>query len=122
MPAVTVNGEQYEVLASISDHDLYLVADITRAVSWAAESQDTKNKAAISVYRFFQTLRWIGEATGDDPWPRIIEGETVAIPDNVLNAAYILAADIAQTPSLLEDFAQARARGSITKLKPEPPK
>ena len=122
MPTVTINSTEYEVMATIAAHDTFLVADITRAAAWDAATAANKDLAAVAVFRFFETLNWIGDADATTtPWPRTIDGLSQT-PSAVLSAAYTLAADVEAKPALLTTFAASRAKGSINKVEAGPAK
>jgi len=116
MPVVDIGGTDYEVMASIADHDSFLAADITRGTTWGSVTAANKNLSAVAVFRFFETLNWIGEAdSASAPWPRTIDG-TSQTPPGVISAAYILASDVSGDTSLIETFKAERAKGAVIKV------
>lgn len=99
---ITFNTVDYDVYSSVAEADEYLQVDVARADNWDVLDTEDKQKAIITASRKLDKLNWQGSksvSTQALAWPRDLVTPT---PDEIFEAAALLAADIAQDPTIAE--------------------
>jgi hypothetical protein len=86
---VTIGANTYKTLATIAFADIFLAGDVQRAVPWALKNADAKARGMVSATRKLIPLPWI---TPLDP--------DADQPEAVMEAASMLASDLAAKPKL----------------------
>ena len=113
MPTVTIAGNDFEVMADIAEHDIFLSADINQSAVWSSYDADYKAQAAVGAFRLFSRLDWIGgrvNAEQAGPFPRSGLPGDEAFPEAIKHAAILLAAEGAATPAV---FTQANTGSNV---------
>jgi hypothetical protein len=108
MATVSVNGLDFNVLASVDDALIYITGSTSEsATTWLASDEDFQGRTLVSANRIMNRLRWIGEvAVPNQPnaWPRIGEGITPTPPLDspiaIYNGFYELALLLVENPEL----------------------
>lgn len=108
--SVTIGGNSYEVYGGLTAATTYLTAAFGPAyTAWLALGADDKSKTLVTATRYLDEQAWSGEATGTVPpdpttleWPRsgITDVSELAVPPEVVQAAFELAVLIAADPTL----------------------
>lgn len=113
---VTINGEDYDVYASVEEVDRYANGSLT-ADAWQALTDDDKARVLVSVTRWIDSQCWQGEKI--DPaqplaWPR-----TVGALPVIEQAAIMLSILLAANPELMDQMtgATVSADGGTKRLK-----
>lgn len=65
MKTVSIQGQDYDVYADVSDGDLYFNADVSPyGVAWRAADADDKARGLVTGTRFIDAQSWKGSKTG----------------------------------------------------------
>lgn len=134
-PAVLIDSQPYTVYADETDADLYLMASITAATSWAAATATVQAQSLVSSTRWLDTGTWLGhktDAAQEHAFPRTgltyADGTAVdpnSLPISLVDACIELAALLNETPDLRTTFQAPLAKdlkagsASITYFRPQ---
>lgn len=109
---VTIGGQDYDVYENEVAATNFLQADVSRHTAWGNLTVDDQRRALVTATRRLDRLTWKGEKNVDSQplaFPRSgLEDKygndlsASVVPEGLLAAFYLLAADIAQTPSIAE--------------------
>lgn len=92
MVKITLGGNDYDSFTAVATADIYLMADVVRAASWATRNPDAKSRGLISATRQLLALPWCDAAPAFDAVPPVVEEVTA-----------MLAADLLAKPKLFLD-------------------
>lgn len=84
MVKITLGGNEYDSFESVEGANIYLMADVARAASWALRQNEAKGRGLISATRMIVGLPWCDTVPGYDDAPPVVSEVTAMLASDLL--------------------------------------